>query len=247
MVWKLSQRPHRRLLLRREFNTIARNVWPATKTAAARQDRETRAQAADNCSSCHMPKSPTVDVGHTVFTDHSIPRRLRPQKQNSRLAGTSLQAFRHFCRHFKRSGPCLCGSRYGAEESAFAERSFESLKASRERFQVTPQLCSNSRFSMMGRTTGTRPRNSTGKLSQPTRQQIVALLNLGALLAQQQQFQEAISLWQDALKRNPGLETASVYLALARLRTGNAFLAREDLLQGSRVQSRFENDSRDAG
>jgi len=33
------------------------------------------------------------------------------------------------------------------------------------------------------------------------------------------------------LKQNPGLETASIYLALASLRTGKAFLAREELLK----------------
>ena len=61
--------------------------------------------------------------------------------------------------------------------------------------------------------------------------QVVALLNLGALLAQQRQFQEAISLWQEALRQNPGLETASIYLAQASLRTGKVLLAREELLK----------------
>src|SRR5262249_53877851 len=31
----------------------------------------------DNCTGCHMPKSPVTDAQHVVFTDHSIPRRPR--------------------------------------------------------------------------------------------------------------------------------------------------------------------------
>ena len=35
-----------------------------------------------DCIGCHMPKSRAIDGGHTVFTDHSIPRRAnRPQQQ----------------------------------------------------------------------------------------------------------------------------------------------------------------------
>jgi hypothetical protein len=35
---------------------------------------QTHAQPADNCIGCHMPKRPTKDGAHTVFTDHEIAR-----------------------------------------------------------------------------------------------------------------------------------------------------------------------------
>ena len=123
---------------------------------------------------------------------------------------------------------------------AFAERSFELLKGVENQLSNDAPALLQLAFHYDGK----QDRNKATQLYTRTLavdpSEIVALLNLGALLAQQQQFQEAISLWQDALKRNPGLETASVYLALARLRTGNAFLAREDLLRALE----FNPDSR---
>ena len=37
----------------------------------------------DDCIGCHMPKSRPVDGGHTVFTDHSIPRRASKSHQQT--------------------------------------------------------------------------------------------------------------------------------------------------------------------
>ncbi len=203
--------------------------------------RETRAQAADNCLACHMPKSPTVDVGHTVFTDHSIPRRLRPQTKGSvKVSGTTLQPFGFSAATSRDLGLAYAEVATVQKHRAFAERSFELLKG------VENQLSSDAPalLQLAFHHDGKQDRNKATQLYRRTLavdpSEIVALLNLGALLAQQQQFQEAISLWQDALKRNPGLETASVYLALARLRTGNAFLAREHLLRALE----FNPDSR---
>jgi hypothetical protein len=45
---------------------------------AAQCQRATAARAFD-CVGCHMPKTRAVDGGHTVWTDHSIPRRARGQ------------------------------------------------------------------------------------------------------------------------------------------------------------------------
>ena len=41
---------------------------------------------ADNCTACHMPRNPPSDIEHVVFTDHSIPRRPRP---DGGIAGAS--------------------------------------------------------------------------------------------------------------------------------------------------------------
>ena len=38
------------------------------------------------CITCHMPKSKAADGGHTVFTDHSIPRRAGEIRQPRRIA-----------------------------------------------------------------------------------------------------------------------------------------------------------------
>ena len=211
------------------------------ENSGCKASRETRAQAADNCLSCHMPKSPTVDVGHTVFTDHSIPRRLHARTTESvKVSGTTLQPFGISAATSRDLGLAYAEVATVQKHRAFAERSFELLKGVENQLSNDAPALLQLAFHYDGK----QDRNKATQLYTRTLavdpSEIVALLNLGALLAQQQQFQKAISLWQDALKRNPGLETASVYLALARLRTGNAFLAREDLLRALE----FNPDSR---
>jgi len=44
---------------------------PVARTSAKKSD----------CVGCHMPKSRAIDGGHTVFTDHSIPRHAGTQQQ----------------------------------------------------------------------------------------------------------------------------------------------------------------------
>lgn len=202
------------------------------ENAGCTGDKEARARAADNCISCHMLKSPTVDVGHTVFTDHSIPRRPPTlAEQNSRLAGTSLRAFGTVAASSRDLGLAYAEAAAGQKNVAFAERSFESLKRVEGTLSDDAPALLQLAFLYDGKTDREKAVQLYRKALAADPSQVVALLNLGALLAQQQQFQEAISLWQEALKQNPGLETASIYLALASLRTGKAFLARKELLK----------------
>ena len=191
-----------------------------------------RAQAGDNCISCHMPKNPTVDVGHTVFTDHSIPRQpLALAEQNSRLAGMSLRAFGTAAASSRDLGLAYAEVATGQKNVAFAERSFEHLKSIEGMLSGDAPALLQLAFLYDGKQDRERAMQLYRKALAADPSQVVALLNLGALLAQQQQFQEAISLWQEALKQNPGLETASIYLALASRRTGKDFLARAELLK----------------
>ncbi|MGH9425678.1 MAG: tetratricopeptide repeat protein, partial [Terriglobia bacterium] len=194
--------------------------------------KEARAQAADNCISCHMPKSPTVDVGHTVFTDHSIPRQLRAQtRQNPRLHEESLRAFGMASASSRDLGLAYAEVVTGQKDVAFAERSFEHLKSVEEMLSADPPALLQLAFLYDGKNDREKAIRLYRKALAADSSQVVGLLNLGALLAQQQQFQEAISLWQEALRQNPGLETASMYLALALRRTGKTLLAREELLK----------------
>jgi Flp pilus assembly protein TadD len=194
--------------------------------------KEARIQVADNCITCHMPKSPTVDVGHTVFTDHSIPRRpLHLAEQNSRFAGTSLRAFGTAAASSRDLGLAYAEIATGQKNAAFAERSFESLNSVEGTLSGDAPALLQLAFLYDGKNDREKAMQLYRRALAADPSQVVALLNLGALLAQQQKFQEAISLWQEALKQNPGLETASIYLALALLRTGKAFLAREELVK----------------
>lgn len=61
---------------------------PAACPAVRNQSPEIEA----DCIGCHMPKARAYDGGHTVFTDHSIPRRA-PQYTTARKTPASLQAY----------------------------------------------------------------------------------------------------------------------------------------------------------
>jgi hypothetical protein len=68
---------------------------PHAQTVAARESYNDRCQAchqgklakshtsAPDCVSCHMPRRPAQDGGHTVFTDHRITRRTEPDGPTS--------------------------------------------------------------------------------------------------------------------------------------------------------------------
>jgi hypothetical protein len=45
------------------------------QTSACSAPQAVRQANGDNCITCHMPRNPTSDVEHVVFTDHAIPRR----------------------------------------------------------------------------------------------------------------------------------------------------------------------------
>ena len=61
---------------------------PAACPTVRNQSREIKA----DCIGCHMPKARAYDGGHSVFTDHSIPRRA-PQYSAARKTPESLQAY----------------------------------------------------------------------------------------------------------------------------------------------------------
>ena len=75
VVRELSQLRMRTIPASERVEHYRQKCLACHEDAGCKSQPEARAQAANNCFSCHMPKSPTVDVGHTVFTDHSIPRR----------------------------------------------------------------------------------------------------------------------------------------------------------------------------
>lgn len=54
---------------------------PAQAVAPICQSCHKQPHTTDNCAPCHMPKARATDGGHTVYTDHSIPRKPRPKSQ----------------------------------------------------------------------------------------------------------------------------------------------------------------------
>ena len=200
--------------------------------AGCKASKEARVQAADNCVLCHMPKSPTVDVGHTVFTDHSIPRQLTATtRQISKRAERTLRPFAAASASSRDLGLAYAEVASGHKDADLVERSFDLLKSVEGTLVGDGPALLQLAFLYDGKGDRERAVRLYREALAADPSQVVSLLNLGALLAQQKQFHDATALWQDALKQNPGLETASVYLALALIQTGKASLAKEELLK----------------
>ena len=88
-----------------------------------------RHAAASECVTCHMPRLRPTNVSHSAVTDHSIPRRPRPQQQDAGSAEPELKAWRDPDPAFIRRDLGLAYFDLVAKEHAVADvrRSYEIL------------------------------------------------------------------------------------------------------------------------
>ena len=190
--------------LRSVSNITARSVWPAMKTPAAkaRPKCEHKRPTTASPATCPRARPLTSDIPCSPTTP--FPGDLRSWQQNSRLAGTSLRAFGTAAASSRDLGLAYAEIATGQKNAAFAERSFESLKVVEGTLSNDAPALLQLAFLYDGKTDRKKAIQLYRKALAADPSQVVALLNLGALLAQQQQFQEAISLWQDALSKIQG-------------------------------------------
>ncbi len=194
---------------------------------------ELRARKGNDCIACHMPKSAALDVGHTVFTDHSIPRRIggRPRPE----AGVSERSLISFwggdIEGARELGLAYAEAAVQEQNDVYYARAFELLKKAEPERPRDARLLEQLAYLYEHFGDENKAMTLYRRAVQADPSQVVAAVNLGSLLAKRGRFQEAIPLWEDALSRNPGLETASVYLALAYLRVANPAAAETALLK----------------
>lgn len=205
------------------------------QTAACKADRSLREKSGDSCIGCHMPKRPTADIGHNVFTDHSIPRNglsetNKSAGEPSNVDSQSLIPFwganvspRDLGMAYLSVATKFKGEYYGraAELLKRAEPALEQDAAAltflgkiyeREKDQARAARCYEKAIK-----------------ADPTK--VEAGVDLGAIYARSGRLPEAIKLWEDVLTRNPGYEIARLNLAFAHLENGNFDVARQTLLK----------------
>jgi len=197
-----------------------------------KQRIELRVEKGNDCVACHMPKSQALDVGHAVFTDHSIPRLTsgKPQRKTE-ATERSLIPFGGGVAETRDLGLAYAEAAVQEQNDAYYTRAFELLKkAEAERpgdARVLEQLAFL--YDRLGDENKAMALYDRAVRANPAR--IAAAVNLGTLLARRNRFQEAIRIWEDALSRNPGLETARVYLAIVYLQSGDSTAAEAALLK----------------
>jgi predicted CXXCH cytochrome family protein len=197
------------------------------KAPAALRERE-----ADNCVGCHMPKNPVTDVAHTVYTDHSIPRRVLTPSPESVTPDGILALF---------GGGTASGRDLGLAYALVAERdpnpvyrarAFELLKAAvGERSNDIPAMVQLAHlYGNVG-----EPERAIAlyeKAVDADASQVVAANNLAAYRMQGDRTGDAIKLWSGVLARSPGYEAARMNLAVAQFRAGESESAQQTLVTG---------------
>jgi Flp pilus assembly protein TadD len=196
------------------------------ETSACKESAEARRRSADDCAACHMPKGTVEDAQHTVYTDHSIPRRPRPAVTRG-TTGRELASFWKTAVD-DRDVALAYGSAAGADR-VLQRRAFELLQAAAthdpDDIAVASQLAQiYDRIGNADRAAALYERVLAAEASN-----VAAAINLGTLLAQQGRTADAIRLWEGALKRAPGHTGARVNLAVAQFRAGDAAAAEATL------------------
>lgn len=208
-------------------------MTPCKEALAVRQGR------GDDCIECHMTKQAVADAEHVVFTDHSIPRRpattvdppedapLRVFQADMSAAdrewglALAIGAQRRPNAVYERKATELL-----SRAAAAGARDSEVLLYLAELYRKQSRIDEAS--ALFEETIRTAPAQLTGSVT------------LGAIRAEQGRFDEAIRLWRDALRKNPGLPLVRWNLAAVLLReSGSMDEAEAHLLRALEFQPIF--------
>lgn len=187
--------------------------------SACKATASARSAHADSCIACHMGKKTSTDGQHTAFTDHSIHRK--PEKLQHTPRSEQLQAFWPDRASVRDYALAYADEAWKRGDAASARAAHEKLQAvwssAPHDDSVAAQLGYTS--DLNGDAQRAEALYRQALTSDPDN--LVALANLATHLAQRNQLQAAIDLWQKALAINPGLLIPGLNKALAENAAGN--------------------------
>jgi hypothetical protein len=167
-----------------------------------------------DCASCHMPRTQASDAGHGVFTDHSIPRVPNPKRSSEPTPGAQSWNLAGFTADDE--GIRELGLAY-AEIGVRTGNQRQQAEAIRLLTAVPQDAEVQARLADLQERTGKPDRALAlyrGALKLDPNS-VLALVNLGRLYGSAGLLEEAITLWREALKRNPCLPEAAANLQIA--------------------------------
>lgn len=175
----------------------------ATRGAAACQDCHPaqHANGGPNCVACHMPKAPSREGQHVVYTDHTIARRPAQAATGGPIA---LRPFP--------------GMRASERDWAIAERRRPLLEklAARPDADAAVLVQLAQLYDEAGKGAVLYERALRQEPDHAT-----ALANLGIYRMKQGRQAEALAMWSRAFEKNPGMLSVGLNLALGRIQTGD--------------------------
>jgi Flp pilus assembly protein TadD len=178
-----------------------------------------------DCTSCHMPRSDSADIGHTMVTDHRIPRLERTH----RTAASPVRRLVEFGGRTPRDREL--GLAYG--EVALRGNEFAAREALRllegvlPRFEHDPDVLTRlgHLYQMQGNLDRAERLYDRALKAAPDRAVVAA--NLGVLNARRGSLSRALEIWRDAFAGNPQLSDLGLNLANGLCAAGNTEGARD--------------------
>jgi hypothetical protein len=177
-----------------------------------------------DCTTCHMPRSDSADIGHTMVTDHRIPR-LEVTPHTTALPVRRLVEFGSQTPRDRELGlaygeVALRGNEFAAREA------LRLLQGVLPRFEHDPDVLTRlgHLYQMQG-DLDRAERFYERALTQAPQHAVVAG-NLGVLNARRGNLRHALELWRDAFARNPQLSDLGLNLANGLCAVGDADGAR---------------------
>ena len=196
------------------------------QTQDCRAAQEARRANGDSCTACHMPRSPTSDIQHVVFTDHSIRRK----PSASGAAPASDAELVPYPSYTASSNPITTRDLALAyalvalrdRKTADRERAFRLLRQAAEQGTADAQALAYLAEFYRDAKDDAHALPIYQQVWRMDKSQYAAAAALGAYQMQSGNLTEAIQLWREALALNPAMTLVRVNLAKALIRTGNS-------------------------
>ena len=207
-------------------------------TSACRETRVARSAQHDDCVICHMSKNPVTDAQHVVYTDHSIPKRPRAAA-GAATRNLELVAFGGAPTSARDIALAYGIAASRTQDAALRSRAMamlqEAERASPNDVEILLYLAELYR-------NGNRQDDAVPLYRRAIRldpAQVTGSVGLGGILMERGEFAGAIDLWQDALRKNGGLELVRINMALAQWRSGDLPAAESTLLKAVSLNPGF--------
>jgi cytochrome c-type biogenesis protein CcmH/NrfG len=181
---------------------------------------EARQANGDNCTACHMPRGPTSDIQHVVFTDHSI--RRKPSASGVVPASNSeLVPYPSYTATTRDLALAYAVVALRDSNPADRDRAFPLLKKAAEDGTADAQALAYLAEFYRDAKDDAHALPIYQQVWRMDKSQYAAAAALGAYQMQRGNLTEAIQLWREALALNPAMTLVRVNLAKALVRTGN--------------------------
>ena len=209
------------------------------QTASCGASQALRQANGDNCIACHMPRNPTSDVDHVVFTNHAIPRR--PSPPSALPPPTAdLVPFGGGKASARDLGLAYAMVALREGNAVYRERAFRLLQDAVAQGARDAQTLLYLAQLYRDRSDDAHARPLYEEVWRMDGEQYAAGAALGAYQMQAGNLEEAVRLWRQTLAISPALLLVRQNLAVALWRTGHPDQAQTTLREALEFNPSFQ-------